>query len=148
MTLKCCICNILSCPSLISYTREELLKSEHSTGHTFLPFTIDPGIFLELLVGGAAILYGMFRRRRRGKRASMLVKLRRWGFRTALPSIHLKMSAPWTYRWMNLPPCVYGTWLSEHIQDTGLHLPDFQILWADHVTELLGRGGEVESAFI
>ena len=52
--------------------------------HT-LPFFIDPGIFPELLVGAA--LYGMFRRRRRGKRAGVLVELRR-GFRTAFPSIH------------------------------------------------------------
>ncbi|XP_038590416.1 uncharacterized protein LOC119914941 [Micropterus salmoides] len=45
--------------------------------------------FLELLVGGAAVLFGILRKRRRGKRAGALVKLRQRGFHTALPSIHL-----------------------------------------------------------
>lgn len=37
--------------------------SEHSTSHTLLPFSNDPGIFLECLAGRAANLYGMLRRR-------------------------------------------------------------------------------------
>ena len=144
-TLFLCICNVICHPSLIQYTREELLKCEHATGHKFSPFCFYPGIFLELLVGGAAALYGTSRRCRRGKWASAAVKLRQ-GFRTALLSIHLsilltikKMNCCFvtaeTRTFADLLPCVLRKPVSaERHPDIG-----FQILRADHIAELSGE---------
>ena len=101
----------------------------------------------------------MFRRRRRGKHAGTLVKLRKRGFRTALPSIHLanvrslnnKMDELLLLNRRNsdfcrsAALCFTETWLSELTPDSGLYLPDFQLLRADRVTELSGksRGGGI-----
>ena len=153
------ICCVLSCPSVIQYTREELLQYGQSVGYNFPTFSTESGYFSELLVGGAAAVYGMFRRRRRGKRAGALVKLRQRGFRTALPSIHLanvrslnnKMDELLLLNRRNsdfcrsAALCFTETWLSELTPDSGLYLPDFQLLRADRVTELSGksRGGGI-----
>ncbi|KAM3850747.1 cytidine and dCMP deaminase domain-containing protein 1 [Diretmus argenteus] len=109
--------------------------------------------FLELVVGGAATLYGTWRRCRRGKRAGALVKLRQRGHRTPLPSIHLanvrslpnKMDELLLLNGSNkdfarsAALCFTETWLSEAVPDAGLHLPGFSLHRADRVKELSGK---------
>ena len=80
------ICCVFCAPSLVTYSREKLQRS-----------------FPELLIGGAAALYGLRkgRRRHRGKRAGALVRLRQRGFRASLPSIHLASVRSLPTRWMS-----------------------------------------------
>ncbi|KAK3568590.1 hypothetical protein QTP86_009400 [Hemibagrus guttatus] len=48
---------------------------------------VNPG--LDRSVGGAAVLFKHFKKRKRGMRAGALIKLRHRSFRMVLPSIHL-----------------------------------------------------------
>ncbi len=73
----------------ISFTRDELLDIRQHTPDNFFQFFEYSDALLDVLVGGAAVLVKRTLRRKRGKRAGALVKLRERGFRTALPSIHL-----------------------------------------------------------
>ncbi len=109
------------------------------------------------MVGGAAVLVKRALRRKRGKRASALVKLRERGFRTALPSIHLANLRSLPNKTVELllltrtnkdfsnsaALCFTETWLSEAIPDNVLHLPEYQLFRSDRITELMGktRGG-------
>ena len=120
---------------------------------SFSPVFSQPDCFLEILVGGAAALCGFRRRRRRGKRAGALVKLRQRGLRTALPSIHLGNVRSLANKMVELlllltknsdfcrsaALCFTETWLSEHIPDSALRLPGFQLFRADRCTELSGK---------
>ncbi len=65
--------------------------AEHLTGHTLnlLPDFDDSDVLLDIVVGGAAVLFRRFSTCRLGKRAGSLVKLRQRRFRSTLPSIHL-----------------------------------------------------------
>ncbi len=92
-----------------------------------------------------------------GKEGSALVKLCERGFRTALPSIHLVNLRSLPNKTNSLllltrtnkdfsnsaALCFSETWLSEAIPDNALHLPSYQLLRADRITELTGktRGG-------
>ena len=80
---------IFSIPFTITFTRKDLLNIRQSTPQTFSLVFTHPETFLEILVRGAAALCGAWTRRRRGKRAGALAKLREQGFRTPLPSLHL-----------------------------------------------------------
>ncbi len=73
----------------ISFTRDELLNIRQNTPQNLLPDFDYSDILLDIVVGGAVALVKRFRKRRRGKRAGVLVKLCQHGFRTSLPSIHL-----------------------------------------------------------
>ena len=137
----------------ITFSRDALLTIRESSPDTFPVFHSNPEYFLELLVGGAAALYGTWRRRRRGKRAGALVKLRQRGHRAPLPSIHLanlrslpnKMDELLLLRGSNKDfshsavLCFTETWLSGAVPDAGVHLPGFSLLRADRVTELSGK---------
>lgn len=72
----------------VSFTRNELLL-RNSTPNNFLPTFEHSDILLDILVGGAAILYKRSKRRKRGKHAGALLKFRQCRFRTPLLSIHL-----------------------------------------------------------
>ena len=61
----------------ITFTREDLLNIRQSTPQTFSPVFTHPESFLDILFGGAAALCGAWTSRRRGKRAGVLVKLRK-----------------------------------------------------------------------
>lgn len=80
---------VFCCPSRVTFSREELLNICQSSYGTFSPVYTDPGSFSEILVGAAAALYRICRRRIRGKRAGVLVKLRQRGYCAPLPPIHL-----------------------------------------------------------
>ncbi|KAK3574559.1 hypothetical protein QTP86_010173 [Hemibagrus guttatus] len=109
-----------------------------------------------LPVGGAVALFKCFKKRKRGKRAGALVKLRQRGFRTVLPSIHLanlrslpnKMDELLLSRTnkdfsKSAALCFTESWLNDAIPDSALNLPGFQLFRADRVAESAGksRGG-------
>ncbi len=114
-------------------------------------------VLLDILVGGAAFLFKRSRRRKRGKRAGLLVKSRQRGLRTPLPSIHLanlrslanksdelQLLTRTNKDFLNSTVlCFTETWLNGAIPDSALHLSGFQLFRADRVTESSGktRGG-------
>ncbi len=137
----------------ISFTRDDLLNIRQNTPQNLLPDFDYSDVLLDIVVGGAVALVKHFRRRRRGKRAGALVKLRQRGFRTALPSIHLAnlRSLPnktvkllllsWTNKDFSNSAalCFTETWLNDAIPDSALHLPNFQLIRADRDTESTGK---------
>ncbi len=66
----------------ISFTREELLNIRQNTPLNLLPDFDHSGVLLDIVVGGAAVLFRRWRTRRWGKRAGALVKLHQRGLRT------------------------------------------------------------------
>ncbi|KAK3515368.1 hypothetical protein QTP70_018745 [Hemibagrus guttatus] len=117
---------------------------------------VEPGEWL-IAFGGAVALFKCFKKRKRGKRAGALVKLRQRGFRTVLPSIHLanlrslpnKMDELLLLSRTNkdfsnsAALCFTESWLNDAIPDSALNLPGFQLFRADRVAESAGksRGG-------
>ncbi len=103
------------------------------------------------------MLFRRFRTCRQGKRAGVLVKLRQYVFRTALPSIHLAnlrsllnkldkllLLSRTNKNFSNSTAlCFTETWLNDAIPDSALHLPNFQLIRADRDAESTGklRGG-------
>lgn len=83
----------------------------------------------------------------------MLVRLRQWGFRIPLPSIHLANVCSLSNKIDELlllniankdfscsaAQCFTETWLSETTPDCALRLPGFHLHRADRVTELSGK---------
>ncbi|KAK3546757.1 hypothetical protein QTP70_035027 [Hemibagrus guttatus] len=107
---------------------------------------------LDRSVGGAVALFKCFKKRKRGKRAGALVKLRQRGFRTVLPSIHLanlrslpnKMDELLLSRTNkdfsnSAALCFTESWLNDAIPDSALNLPGFQLFRADRVAESAGK---------
>ncbi|KAK3523646.1 hypothetical protein QTP70_006308 [Hemibagrus guttatus] len=140
-----------------SFTRDELLDIRQNTPHNILPVFNYSDVLLDIVVGGAVALFKRFKKRKWGKRAGALVKLRQRGFRTVLPSIHLenlrslpnKMDELLLLSWTNkdfsnsAALCVTESWLNDAISDNALNLPGFQLFRADQVSESAGtsRGG-------
>ncbi len=143
--------------NMISFTRDELLNIRQNTPQNILPDFDYSDVLLDIVVGGAVALVKRFRTCRRGKRASVLVKLRQRRLRTPLPSIHLTnlRSLPnKTDKLLLLSRtnkdfsnsaalCLTKTWLNDAIPDSVLHLPNFQLIRADRDAESAGksRGG-------
>ncbi len=119
------VCPVFSYIPAISFTRDKLLYIRQYTPPDISPVFDYSDVFLDNVVGGAAALIKRFRTRRREKRAGVLVNLRQCGFRTALPSIHL----------VNLRSLPNKTGKP----DSTLHLPGFQLFWADRDTESMGK---------
>ncbi len=67
------VCPVLSNDFPISFTRNELLDIRNSTPDNLLPTFEHSDVLLDILVGGAAFLFKRSRRRKRGKRAGLLV---------------------------------------------------------------------------
>ncbi len=128
-----------------------------NTPQNLLPDFDYSDALLDIIAGGAAVLFRRYRSRRRGKRAGALVKLRQCGLRTPLPSIHLanlrslpnKMDEILLLSRTNkdfsnsAALCFTETWLKDTIPDSALHLPNFQLIRADRKAESTGklRGG-------
>ncbi len=137
----------------ISFTRDELLNIRQNTPQNILPDFDYSDALLDIIVGGAAVLFRRYRSRRRGKRAGALVKLCQRGLRTPLPSIHLAnlRSLPnKTDKLLLLSQtnkdfsnsaalCFTETWLNDTIPDSALHLPNFQLIRADREAESTGK---------
>ncbi len=83
------VCLVFSYIPAISLTRDELLYIRKYTPPDISPDLVYSDVLLDIVVGGAAVLFRRFRTSRWGKRAGALVKLCRRGFRTPLPSICL-----------------------------------------------------------
>ncbi len=151
------VCPVLSNDFPISFTRNELLDIRNSTPDNLLPTFEHSDVLLDILVGGAAFLFKRSRRRKRGKRAGLLVKSRQRGLRTPLPSIHLanlrslanksdelQLLTRTNKDFLNSAVLSFTeTWLNGAIPDSALHLSGFQLFRADRVTESSGktRGG-------
>ncbi len=151
------VCPVFSYIHAISFTRDELLDIWKYTPPDISPDLVYSDVLLYIVVGGAAVLFRRFRARRQGKRAGALVKLRRWGLRTPLPSIHLANLHSLPNKTDKLlllsvlnkdfsnsdAQCFTETWLNGTIPDSALHLPDFQLIRSDREAESMGksRGG-------
>uniref|UniRef100_A0A7N8WMP4 Reverse transcriptase domain-containing protein n=1 Tax=Mastacembelus armatus TaxID=205130 RepID=A0A7N8WMP4_9TELE len=148
------VCPALCFCNLLSFTRAELLSIRQHSQDIFPPIFAHSDVLWSVLAGGAAAL---LRKRKRGKRADALVKLRQRGLRTALPSIHLAnlRSLPNKMDEIHLlirinkdfsnsaALCFTETWLNGAIPDSALHLPGFQLIRADRNSDATGksRGG-------
>ncbi|KAK3562016.1 hypothetical protein QTP86_024486 [Hemibagrus guttatus] len=134
----------------------QLNLTKENTPHNILPVFNYSDVLLDIVVGGAVALFKCFKKRKRGKRAGALVKLRQRGFRTVLPSIHLanlrslpnKMDELLLSRTNkdfsnSAALCFTESWLNDAIPDSALNLPGFQLFRADRVAESAGksRGG-------
>ena len=153
--LKYCCHFFLICPvscdsSLIAYSREELVKFSESATYCSPPFMDS----FTAVRAAAAAPTGQRERRRRGKRAAVLVKIRWRGFRLALPSIYSANARPLPNKMDELlllnetrgdfsrsaALWFTETWLGEHILDNSPQLPGFQLFHADRVAGLSGKG--------
>ncbi len=137
----------------ISFTRDELLNIRQNTPQNLLPDFDHSDVLLDIVAGGAAVLFRRWSTCRRGKRAGALVKLRQHGLRTPLPSIHLAnlLSLPnktdellllsQTNRDFSNSAalCFTETWLNDTIPDSVLHLPNFQLIRSDREAESTGK---------
>ncbi|KAK0132299.1 RNA-directed DNA polymerase from mobile element jockey [Merluccius polli] len=108
---------------------------------------------LDILVKGVHSFAHAVKRRRRGRWAGALVRLRQCGLRTPLPGIFLSnvRSLPNKLEELQLllgnnrdfPSsavlCFTETWLGGLIPDSALHLAGFQLCRADRDTELSGK---------
>ncbi len=142
------VCPVFSYILAISFTRDKLLDFRQCTPPEFSPVFDYSDVLLDIVFGGAAVLFKRFRTCRRGKRArargQALVKLRQRRFRTALPTIHLTnlRSLPnntdkliLLYRtnkdFSNYAAlCFTETWLNDVTLDSALNLPNFQLIRA------------------
>ncbi len=95
------VCSVFSHSLTISFTRDELLDIRQHTPDNFFPVFVYSDALLDVLVGGAAVLVKRALRRKRGKRAGVLVKLRERGFRTALIAFSSRISEPFLTKRMN-----------------------------------------------
>ncbi len=137
----------------ISFTRNELLNIRQNTPQNLLTDFDYSDVLLDIVFSGAAVLFRCYRMCRWGKRAGALVKLNQRGLRTALPSIHLVnlRSLPnktdkllllsRTNKDLSISAalCFTETWLNDAIPDSVLHLPNFQLITADHNAESTGK---------
>ncbi len=137
----------------ISFTRDELLNIRQNTPQNLLPFFYYLDILLDIVVGGAAVLFRRYRMRRRGKRASALVKLRQRELRTPLPSIYLAnlrtlpnktdkfllLSQTNKDSFNSVALCFMETWLNDAKANSTLHFPNFQQIRSDRNAESTGK---------
>nr|XP_049577516.1 uncharacterized protein LOC125969461 [Syngnathus scovelli] len=143
---------VFCCPSRITFTREALLNIGQSSSGIFSPVLSDSDCLSEILAG-VAVLYKLARRRRRGKRAGALIKLRQRGFHSALPSIHLAnvrslankmdelllLTSRNTDFSRSAALCFVETWLSERTPHHAMELAGFRLTRADRSAELSGK---------
>ncbi|XP_025753295.1 uncharacterized protein LOC112841966 [Oreochromis niloticus] len=143
-----CITCVSKHSSGYSYTREELFNYRTTTPVDLLP------IFVASAADLLQTLTRKVRRRRRGKRAGALVRLR-----TALPGIFLSNVCSLRNKMDELPLmrsmnrdfasscvlCFTESWLCEDIPDCALKLEGFHLLRADRQASLSGKttGGGV-----
>ncbi len=83
------VCSVFNNIPAISFTRGELLDIRKYTPPDISPDYVYSDVLLDIVVGGAAVLFRLFSTRRRGKRAGELVKLHQRELRMPLPSIQL-----------------------------------------------------------
>ncbi|XP_056882173.1 uncharacterized protein LOC130522140 [Takifugu flavidus] len=147
-----CLFLFVNCVSACSYTREELLNIRTLTPTDLLPVFLAPAADL------VHFLAQKVRRRRRGRRAGALARLRRRGSRTALPGIFLSNANSLCNKMDELKLlmrikdfstscvlCFTETWFRKETPDSALLLEGFQLFRADRDLALSGKraGGGV-----
>ena len=159
--VRCAVfCLVLSVNSVFcqnirgSLTRETLLNFRSTTPADLFPtFLLSAAELVGIIVKATLGFVLAAKRRRRGKRAGALVRLRRRGTRTALPGIFLsnvrslsnKLDELQLLGWKNRDfhsssvLCFTETWLSELIPDSALQLAGFKLLRADRDSLLSGK---------
>ncbi|XP_071356968.1 uncharacterized protein [Trachinotus anak] len=136
-----------------SFTREELINIRKTTPEDFFHLSrLTCGIIGHFGQRSLTVTLAV-KRRRRGKRAGALTRLRRRGLRTLLPGIFLSKvrSLPNKLDELQLLVqksrdfssssvlCFTETWLCGSIPDSALELAGFQLFRADRDTELSGK---------
>ena len=130
-----------------SYTSQELLTIRGTTPEDLFP------TFLLPYIGLLDILVHAVKRRRRGKRAGALVRLRQHGHRTPLPGLFLSNVRSLCNKMDELQLlmgknrdfssssvlCFTETWLCGSIPDSALQLAGFHLLRADRDAQLSGK---------
>ena len=128
-----------------SLTREVLLNIRTTTPVDLFPTFLLPAADLVGILASAALGFAhAVKRRRRGKRAGALVRLRRRGIRTVLPGFssptYVHCATKWTnfsYWWWNTETFFNFQFCASQrhglvlIPDTALQLTGFQLLRAD-----------------
>ena len=126
-----------------SFTREMLMNIR----------VITPDNLFPTFIASSAEIFSVVhtvKRRRRGKRAGSLVRLRQWGLRSPLPGIFLSNVRSLCNKLDELQLlvgknrdfssssvlCFTETWLSDSIPDSALQLAGFQLFRVDRHTEL------------
>ncbi len=151
------VCPVFSHIPAISFTRDKLLDIRKYTPPDISPDFVYSDVLLDIVVGGAAVLFRRYRTRRQGKRAGALVKLRRQGLRMLLPCIHLANLRSLPNKTDELlllsrlnkdfsnsaALCFTETWLNGTIPDSALHLLNFQLIRADCDAESTGKFPEL-----
>lgn len=148
-----CLFLCVNCASACSYTREELLHIRSTTSTDIIP------VFLATAADLVLILAKRVRRRRRGKRAGTLMRLRRRGTRMPLPGIFLSNVCSLSNKMDELALlmrrnrdfstscdlCFTETWICGQITDSAVTLEGFHLLRADRDLKLSGKstGGGV-----
>ncbi|XP_076876966.1 olfactory receptor 51F2-like [Brachyhypopomus gauderio] len=148
----------------VGWSKEELLALRHnSSPFSTLEFIQDPSTITEILTTGALALLGLARKRwrvrHRGRRAGALVRLRRRGFRTSLPSLFLSNLCSLHNKTEELlllnqtnkdfsnasTLCFTETWVSDLNPDRALRVPGFRLYRADRDSDLSSksRGGGI-----
>ncbi|KAK0151060.1 hypothetical protein N1851_007806 [Merluccius polli] len=124
--------------------REELRNIRVTTPDDLFPTFLLPTLeILYILVKGVHSFAHTVKRRRRGRWAGALVRLRQRGLHTPLPGIFLSNVRSLPNKNRDFPSsavlCFTETWLSGLIPDSALHLAGFQLCRADRDTELSGK---------
>ncbi|XP_061610195.1 uncharacterized protein LOC133468375 isoform X1 [Phyllopteryx taeniolatus] len=141
----------------LTYTRGGLQSTKEATPDFLSPTFANLLSFFppELLTGAATAVFSVWRRRRRhrGKRAGIQVKLRNTGYRLAFQSIHLANERSLPNKMDELHLLMksskdFGrsaamffteTLLCEAIPDGAVMLPGFHLHLADRIMELTGK---------
>ncbi|TWW74191.1 hypothetical protein D4764_14G0001920 [Takifugu flavidus] len=144
-----CLFLFVNCVSACSYTREELLNIRTLTPTDLLPVFLAPAADL------VHFLAQKVRRRRRGRRAGALARLRRRGSRTALPGIFLSNANSLCNKMNELKLlmrikdfstscvlCFTETWFRKETPDSALLLGGFQLLLLGGFQLFLALSGE------
>ena len=146
--------NSVFCYTRCSYTSQELMNIRGTTPEVLFPTFLLPHVgLLDILVKGALTCAHAVKRRRRGKRAGALVRLRQGGHRTPLPRLFLSNVRSLCNEMDELQLlmrknrdfssssvlCFTESWLSGSIPDSALQLAGFQLLRADRDAQLSGK---------
>ncbi len=147
------VCPVFSYIPLISFTKDKLLDIRKYTSPDISPVFIYSDVLLDIVIGGAVVLFRRHRACRQGMRNGTPVKLRQRGFRTALPSIHLAnlcslpnktdklllLSQLNKYFSNSAALCFTETRVNNAISDSALHLSNFQLFRAERDADSMGK---------
>ncbi len=139
---------------MISFTRDELLNIWQDTPQNLLLDFDDSDVLLDIVVGGAAVLFRCFstgETSRLAQWSSDSADLERhcrasiWRISAFYPTKRMKFfCSPWQIKMFSNSAalCFTEAWLNDAIPDSALHLPNFQLFRADRDAELFWKAKE------